>query len=178
MLHSTAIRLLRTVRLTTGVLVLSSAVFGIEPTDEPHPVIPPGQEELLADILGRGATFADGCTFAGGQADGPVIRATYTCPTGEVVLELVHPSLEAATATRTDRFAITLKNGSPPDGLIAALASRIRSREAAFEWKWIGQASSPFSRPMIELAAIALLGLAALGWALRMRRSARRTDLR
>src|ERR1700690_2908971 len=59
-------------------------------TDEP--VVPPGQNGLLSAMLGRGIALPDACAFAGGQADGPIIRATYACPYGEVVFDLVHPS--------------------------------------------------------------------------------------
>jgi hypothetical protein len=102
-----------------------------------EPVVPPGQEELLSAMLGRGAALPDGCKFAGGDADGPIIRATYTCPTGEVVFEVVHPSNAAEAATQTERFAIAVQSGSPPTELADTLASLIHSREADFEWVWL-----------------------------------------
>src|SRR5215467_4794202 len=39
-----------------------------------EPVVPPGQDQLLATMHGRGAALPDGCKFAGGVADGPTIR--------------------------------------------------------------------------------------------------------
>jgi hypothetical protein len=52
------------------------------------PVIRPGQEAALADMLGRGASLPGPCTFTGGQIQAGVVTATYSCPAGEVVLEL------------------------------------------------------------------------------------------
>lgn len=88
----------------------------------------------MAAMFGRGAMLPDGCAFAGGQADGAVIRAAYSCPSGEVVFALGHPSTAAAGSLQTERFAITLERGAPPDGLVAALLWLVRSREASFEW--------------------------------------------
>jgi hypothetical protein len=149
-------------------------------TDEPRAVIPPGQEDLLAEMLGRGAPLASGCTFAGGHADGPSVRVTYTCPSGEVVLELAHPDQARSTTAKTERFAITLQSGSPPDELVADLVSRIRSRENLFEWKWIGRrrGASRLRTIVLGVAAVGLLGLAALAWALRRRASDRGTPSR
>jgi hypothetical protein len=99
------------------------------------PVVPPGQEKLLANMLGLGATLPGSCTFAGGQADGPVVRGTYDCATGEIVIELLHPSKAPWRSVRTDQFALTVLRGSPAPEFLQALQSRIRSQEAAFEWK-------------------------------------------
>jgi hypothetical protein len=100
-----------------------------------EPVVPPGQDQLLATMLGRGASLPDGCKFAGGVADGPTIRATYSCPSGEVVYELAHPSAAAEAPVQTDRFAVVLESGAPPEALSDVLSSLIRSREEGFEWK-------------------------------------------
>jgi hypothetical protein len=110
--------------------------------DDDELVVPPGQDELLADMLGRGAPLPGPCRFAGGAADGPVIESTYQCPTGEVVLELVHSSQASPTAIQTERFAITVQSGSLPDGLVDAVASLLHAREGDFEWKRrVGEAS-------------------------------------
>jgi hypothetical protein len=142
-------------------------------------VIPAGQEELLADMLGRGAEFPDGCRLINGQVEYRVVKARYQCPAGEVIFELAHPSRAAATAPRTDRFAITLQSGSPPDSLVPALASRIRSKEAGFEWQLIvpsaehssgeGHGPSGESVPWVPLAIAGLLAIATLGWVVRKR---------
>jgi hypothetical protein len=145
-----------------------------EAAEEPHAVVPPGQEELLADMLGRGATLAQGCTFAAGQADGRVIHATYACPSGHVVFVLHHPGQSPSALAETERFAITLQSGTPPNGLVDDLTSRIRSRERPFEWLWIGERSPRSSPGMVLLFAAGLIGLVALVWVRRARKSARR----
>lgn len=109
--------------------------FGTAPADE-GPVIPPGQEELLLAMLGRGAGLPDGCTLADGRIEQRTVDASYTCPLGEVVVQLVHPSVAPAPAARTERFAIAIDSGSPPPSLTDALAARIRTREGEFTWLW------------------------------------------
>jgi hypothetical protein len=138
-------------------------------------VIPAGQEELLAAMLGKGATLPDQCKLAGAEIDHSIVKATYTCLGGEVVFKLAHPSNAPASATHTARFAITVLSGSPPADLAPALASLITSREAAFEWKFLAPAdtASRFSLAHVALAAAGLLGIAALGWVLRRRMSGR-----
>jgi hypothetical protein len=140
-------------------------------------VVPPGQEDLLAEMLGKGATLPEGCKLTDGRVEHSTVEATYSCPAGEVVFELSHPSRAGGAATRTDRFGLTLRSGSPPQGLAPALAARIRSKEAAFEWKWIGQPRAA-SRSRLLLATAGLLAIAALGFVLRRRSSARRADSR
>jgi hypothetical protein len=105
-----------------------------EPVAANELVVPPGQDDLLAAMLGRGISLPDGCAFAGGQADGAVIRAAYACPTGAVVFELVHPTSQAASNVQTASFALTLQSGSPSDALVVALMSLIHSREGSFQW--------------------------------------------
>jgi hypothetical protein len=135
------------------------------------PVVPPGQEELLGAMLGKGATLPDGCKMTGGEVDYTVVRGTYQCPGGEVVIELTHPSKASGAATRTERFAITVRSGSPPAGLMPALVSLIRSREASFEWKFLAVAPQRSSARRVVLVAVGLLAVAALAWALRRRSS-------
>lgn len=144
-----------------------------EPGPDPVAVVPPGQEDFFADMLGRGASLPGGCTLSGGQIDGQTVRATYNCTGGEVVFELVHPDLAERGATKTKRFAIVLKRGAAPDGLVADVASRIRAREATFEWKWLGTPRSRRSPGWIMvLAAAGFLAIAALLWVIhRARRS-------
>jgi hypothetical protein len=137
-------------------------------------VIPPGQEALLAQMLGQGATLPGECRFTGGEANGPLVRSTYTCANGEVVFELRHPSDASTAAARTAKFALIVRSGSPPPGLIDAVVSLIRSHEATFEWNEIHPPSRRPSLGRILLPGAGLLGIAALGWALRRRRSARR----
>ena len=97
-------------------------------------VIPPGQEDLLAAMLGRGAELPEACGFTAGQIELNVVRGVYSCPGGEVVIELRHPSAAPREASRTEKIAIVTVRGTPPDALLAALKERVRQREGAFEW--------------------------------------------
>jgi hypothetical protein len=100
------------------------------------PAIPPGQEELLLAMLGRGASLPDRCTLSDGQIDHTVVKATYTCPLGDVVVDLSHPDQAPENATETERFALVVDSGSPPESLLDALAANVRRREGEFEWLW------------------------------------------
>lgn len=101
-------------------------------------VVPPGQEALLANILGQGSAFPGPCAFASGSIDGGAIRGVYACPRGEVGLELHEPSQATASVAETDKFAISLVRGGPPPAeFVDALRSHIAARESAFEWQWV-----------------------------------------
>jgi hypothetical protein len=120
-----------------GLLVTATSATEGEPLPYDEPVVPAGQDELLSTMLGRGAQLPDGCKFAGGGADGPLIRSTYTCPSGEVVYHIVHPDNATEAAIETERFAIMIDSGAPPTTLIETLASLMRSSEGEFEWVWL-----------------------------------------
>lgn len=101
-------------------------------------VIPAGQEQLLADMLGRGQALPNGCTLTDGQIDRSTIVATYNCDAGQVLLDVSHPDTAPAGAVRTERFAVAVRSGRNASGLVTAIGDRIRAREGAFEWKAIG----------------------------------------
>jgi hypothetical protein len=100
-------------------------------------VIPAGQDELLGAIVGRGASFPGDCAFAGGQVEHAAILGKYGCPHGEIALALEHPSRAPAGAARTERFAITVRSGSPPAGFLEAFESWVRAHEGSFQWQWL-----------------------------------------
>lgn len=102
-----------------------------------EPVVPPGQDELISKMLGRGAALPDGCTFGGGVSDGPLITGKYSCPSGKVVLHVVHPDNATESAIETERFAIMIESGAPPTTLTETLGSLFRASEADFEWLWL-----------------------------------------
>ena len=151
-----------------ALLLAPALAAGDEALGNAEAVIPPGREQLLGEMLGRGAALPDQCGFAGAQVERSVIRSTYKCPDGDVVFELRHPSTAPAGATLTARFAIIVLSGSPPPDLAGALASRIRSREEAFEWTWTSPTTPPRPSPTIVLlaAAAGLLAIVACGWVL------------
>jgi hypothetical protein len=163
---------LLTTLATAAVPVLVAFADQAEPGGEA--VVPEGRDELLGEMLGKGATLPDGCKLNEGRVEYTTVKATYGCPTGEVVYELSHPSRAGGGAARTDRFALTLQSGSPPAGLEPALIALIRSREAAFEWKWIGPPADARGSTTLWLAAATLTAVAILGWIFRSRTSARR----
>jgi hypothetical protein len=163
------LRRLREVGLVAAIvaLVAPPRLAGETPAPAPHPVIKPGQEARLAEIIGRGATFPGGCVFTSGSAAGAVVRATYTCTAGTVTYELRHPDAAPPDVPRTQRFAIVVRDGQPPEGLTSALASNVAAKEAGFEWDWEGVAAKappppPDRRPL--LAGVALLLAAAIAW--------------
>jgi hypothetical protein len=99
------------------------------------PAIPPGEEELIASMLGRGTTLHD-CTLLSADVEYDVIKATYGCLGGEVTLALGHPTEATPTSTQTGQFAITVESGSPPPGFADALVPLVRAREGDFQWNW------------------------------------------
>ena len=117
--------------------LLAASVVAANDGDVPigEPAIPPGEEELIAGMLGRGMALRD-CTLASGGVEYTVIKATYACPAGAVSLVLDHPQNATAASMVTGQFAVTLQSGAPPAGFGEALASLIRAREAAFVWSW------------------------------------------
>jgi hypothetical protein len=116
---------------------LGAPVFAQE-EEEPRapfePAVPPGNEELLLDMLGSGASLPENCSFANGQVEYTIVRASYRCPTGDVVVELAHPDRASPFSVQTERFALTVQEGSPPESLADAVAALIREREESFEW--------------------------------------------
>ena len=125
-----------------------------------HYAIPPGAEPLFSAMLGSGQTLPGGCTLSSGQIEYTSVRATYTCGGGQVVLELVHPDVARPGGVRTQRFAVTVKSGTPPDGLVETIAERIRARETGFEWQRVGDSAPQKRRWGVPVAAggVATLG--------------------
>jgi hypothetical protein len=132
-------------------------------------VVPPGQEDLLAQMLGDGATLPGQCKFTDGQVTGPVVRSTYACADGEVVIELHHPDDAPATEPHTAQFAVIVHSGSPPAGLVDAIVSLIRAHESSFHWLDL-RPHSGLAVPVAPIA-VAFIALVALIWAARRRRA-------
>ncbi len=158
-------------------LLCGSAAMADEPAanqDEyegiTEPVIPPGQEDLLADMAGRGATLPADCTMASGEIDGRQVKVTYACPSGSVVVEMVHPSTLGGDAPHSEQFALRVASGSAPPELLPALLERIREREKPFVWRLPTQRSP---NALLLRGAIAAVAAAVLLWIWRRRRTRR-----
>lgn len=162
----------------------ASILFGIGPAhaDVPPPdadearqteryVIQPGGESLFGEMLGRGESLPGNCTLSDGKIERTLVLATYTCGDAQVVLELRHPDDAAPSALRTKRFALATNSGTPPAGLVEAVAEKIRARESGFEWTEVNRRDT-FVVAWAPLAAGALAVILVL-WALR-RRAAKR----
>jgi len=173
-------------------LIAALTVFGIAPAkaEDPPPAvdaarqnerfaIAPGTEALFGDLLGKGETLPGGCTLSDGEIQRTSVLATYTCGEAKVVLELLHPTSAPSGGARTERFAIGVKSGTPPSGLVEAVADRIRAREAGFQWVEVGGGRGPIAegaaahRRKLLFAGAAVAAIVVL-WVLR-RRAARRT---
>ncbi len=143
---------------------------GDEITADGAAVIVPGKEALLAEMLGGGETLAGECKFMGGKIERALVRGTYKCAAGEVVLELRHPSRATAPAATTSAFAITVLSGTPPPALVSEVAARIRARESDFAWKFLAPPPKRASTSILLAAVLVLVVLAALALMLRRRR--------
>ena len=69
---------------------LAASVAAEEDQANRYPAIPPGEERLIASMLGRARLVRD-CKLISGGVQYTVIKATYDCPRGQVSLELGHP---------------------------------------------------------------------------------------
>jgi len=140
-----------------------------------EPAIPPGQEALLATMLGKGAALPEECKLTAGDVQHTIVKATYQCAGGEVVFELIHPSQASASAAHTERFALRVLSGSPPAALREALTALIRAGESTFVWQMpapgAGRRQPPVGLAAAALAGAALAGVAVLAWLWRRRRA-------
>jgi hypothetical protein len=114
---------------------LAASVAAADDHANRYPAIPPGEERLIASMLGRARLVRD-CKLISGGVEYTIIKATYDCPRGHVSLELGHPASATDESTQTGKFAITLLSGSPPPGFQDAVLSLIQSRETHFVWTW------------------------------------------
>lgn len=161
--------------------VLAAVVaFGIaraNAKDPPVPVDParlneryaiePGSEKLIAEMLGQGRSLAGGCTLDDGNIERTSVLATYTCPGGQVVLQLLHPASTPPDAVRTERFGLVVKSGAPPAGLVESVAQSVRAREASFGWTEVGGREPVPRRWPWAIVGGAVAAILAL-WALRL----------
>ncbi len=127
--------------------------------------IPPGKEALFMDMLGGGAHA--GCTFEGAQIQSTLVNAKYRCAGQQAaVVELHHASSTAKGLAKTAKFSLVAAEPPPPEALVAALAERIRTKEAAFDWLSVSRDGGPPPKPKVPAAGSSRLGPALIGAAL------------
>ncbi len=147
-------------------------VADVEPAGGRQAVIPPGQEELLVNMLGKGIELPGPCKLSGAEAKQTMIRADYACPSGAIAVELYHPDNAPSGAAKTAQFAVVIPAGSPPDGFRDALVERVKAHEAPFEWKWVGRSAvgPERSSPILLFAVLAVVAVVVLVVVMRRRR--------
>ncbi|MCS6798741.1 MAG: bacterial transcriptional activator domain-containing protein [Myxococcota bacterium] len=91
-------------------------------------VIPPGQERLVAHMLG-GEPIA-GCSLLEARIERSHVEARWRCARGEGHARLAHPDA-LAHGRRSERFAFEARG---PHGFAEALEARLREREEPFVW--------------------------------------------
>lgn len=117
-------------------LAVAIAVFLGTGTAAAQPaMIPPGQETFVLSMLGGPDTLA-GCKLDGASIDRDHIDARYTCDPGAraFTITLRHPDGAPASAPRTNSFVLEPGGGPAPEGLVDAVARRVRERERDFRW--------------------------------------------
>lgn len=90
-------------------------------------VIPPGQEQAIATLLGEGTPLGP-CTLADAAIARDHVRARYQCDGTDVVAEL-RAAGQPGDCGETEHFAV---QASEP--LCALLLARVRQHEAGFRW--------------------------------------------
>jgi hypothetical protein len=155
--------------LLAGAALAADGAAAPDGGDILQPAIPPNQEPVLGAMLGKDVALPAGCTLSSGDVEHSQVKATYTCPNGEVVIQLDHPSVAKQPLLTTERFALSVASGSPPAELVPALTGLIRAHEAEFIWK-MPTAQSAAPAPALLLWTVPLvIGLALLAWAWRRR---------
>ena len=128
-------------RVLMASLVLAVASVAFAAPASAAPVIPPGREALLADLLGKGGPDLPGpCQFVSASIESDRVVASYTCgPVRDAVsVVLLHPSAAGPGAVRAGAFSLSAP-GAPPS-LVEALAGRLAQRER--EWTWASSTSA------------------------------------
>ncbi|MCU1282583.1 MAG: hypothetical protein JWM53_6129, partial [bacterium] len=110
------------------------------------PVLPPGREALVAELLGGSDSLPGGCKLDEATIRPTRIEASYRCVHGMATLELRHPSQDAAAIARTQQFDIVAGAGADT-ALVEAVAARLRAHEGQAIWSAAGSPNDAGSRP-------------------------------
>jgi hypothetical protein len=130
------------ITLLYGFFIAPAIAAGIDDSEANQPAIPPGQEELLLEMVGNDAWLPEGCKFADGRVNYTVVEAKYRCPWGNTVLEFAHVGTAKSPDAQTTQFDISVRKGSAPVNMADVVAEYIRSQEDDFEWTWPGLETS------------------------------------
>ncbi|MFO0548569.1 MAG: SGNH/GDSL hydrolase family protein [Polyangiaceae bacterium] len=127
-----------------GAVAASALTLVAQAGAAPVSVIEPGQEDALADMLGRGAELPAGCAWAGADIEANRVVSRYGCAGRAVAVELCHP-IEGACVPRakatTSVFALApFEDSRPPSELVEALSKRVEAKRGTFRWS---QAETP-----------------------------------
>ena len=137
----------------------------------------PDKKSCSGRCSAKGTALPGDCRLAAGSIDKTIVKATYACPSGEVIVELAHPAAAPTDAGRTEKFALRIERGTPPPDLQSALLSRICERETQFRWT-VHTGATPTGQPMGVLVLSGVVVLVLLMFAARLlwRRRARTTQ--
>jgi hypothetical protein len=116
-------------RIAGFALLLASAARA----DVGH-AMPPGQEDLVAEMLGRGEELG-GCRLVQVDMHPSAIEGTYRCQEVHdgVAVVLEYPSTDSRMTFSTLKFAVSAR-GPAPEALLDALRRRILEHEAGWHW--------------------------------------------
>jgi hypothetical protein len=104
----------------------------VPPVPDEGPYIPAGQEEQVAEMLGKGAELPGGCRWDGAMIERVTVLSRYVCGDENHSLRLCHPEWPCASqAAATPVFSIASDLPAP---VLEALVTRIRAAEGAFKW--------------------------------------------
>jgi hypothetical protein len=113
-------------------------------------VVPPGQEDLVGEMLGRGEPIG-GCRLVEVEMPPTAIQGTYACDGAgaPVVVFLRYPSPDDRGVFTTTKFVVSTRGEAPPE-LLEQLRRNIAQYEG--EWRWAEQpeipaAPSPSAQP-------------------------------
>lgn len=130
-LHKRGRRIWRTF---AGVLLGVSGLIALTvPAFATDYAIPPGQDAIIAKLLGEGVALPY-CRLENAAIEQTLVRALFSCKhEQQLAVELRHPSQNRGTFATTQKFALF---GKPADLKLelAAVAARIRENEADFQW--------------------------------------------
>jgi hypothetical protein len=115
------------IRLVLALIVLLSAPA----VARAEAVITPGQDEVIAEMLGRGRVLGGDCTLSSASIDKTYIVANYACSAGDFKIEL-RALDDAKSDLGTSKFAIVA--GSAPDALRNDLRDSVLANEGRFQW--------------------------------------------